>query len=622
MVKMKKNLRKTAGILAVVMMMGVVSSCKKEEQKQENVAVNAEPTINFNQYKNSEEIPDWTGNKLKLTVWSTANGTNASDTGKVSEMDLVGKEYERVTGVSFDKDLSFDNAGGSFDARVAKIIASNEYPDAAFSIPDLTGLIQKGVLWRLDELVEEYAPTVYKLFGPDSHVYGAEWKRQMEEYGGVYSVSLSATEKGLRNMVNLDKSYDLTQEQIDLVSGVGSSPYGYFYMREDVLKKIYPEAHSREELMEIYEKNGKFTEEEIFDVPIESPEQFIEMLYKVKDIIKESGEINTYAFYTHSGSDNWPLLTQFASVMGYNANYFSYWDKEDKTIKYTFKEDWFKEVLRTYSKLIQDGVASQEALIDTSTQFKEKLNTGKYIISLPVNNPKSTDEHKYRKVYVRYPYNQDKFPEFGNAEATLVRWSFFNKNLDENDIIQCVKMLEFSASDPGQKLTYWGPASAGLYEEDENGNLQFINEDLKTDYLSGGKDNIRKYLYGWPGIPGVSATKYHPKMYYPDNKKWSGAFNAALYHKSNVLLGLAPNIYENAVIGVIEGANSFWSARNGFESLLLKVFASANDNEFENNYKEMLVYAEKYGLTDEVLEEFNTFYKEDYNKEYMYQFEQ
>ncbi len=618
-----KNFRKIAGVLAVAMTFSVLASCKKEE-KTESVAVNTEPTINFNQYNNSEQIPDWTGNKLKLTVWVRASSTNDGETGKVSEMDLVGKEFARVTGVEFDKDLSFDNAGSSFDARIAKIIASNEYPDMATSIPDLKGLVEKGVLWRLDELVQQYAPTVYKMFGPDSQIYGAEWKRQMEEYGGVYSVSLSATNQAVRKMTKLDHSYDLTDEQIDKIAGLGGTPHGSFYIREDILKEIYPEAHTNDELKAIFEKNGKFTEEEIFDVPIDSPEQFIEMLYKIKDIIQKNGEINTYAFYTHSGTDNWPLLTQFAPIMGYNANYFSYWDKETKTIKYTFKEPWFKEVLRTYAKLIQDGVASQEALIDTTAQFSEKNNTGKYIVGLPTNSKPKSDEHAYRKVYVRYPFNEDKYPVFGNAEATLSRYSFFKQDLDENDIIQCVKMLEFAASDPGQKLTYWGPASAGLYEEDENGNLKFINEELDSAYTTGAKidDVRRKYLYGWPSVPAVSATKYHPNLYYDKNNKWGNAFNAAVYKKNNELLGLAPNIYENAVIGVIEGAANFWAARNGFESTLLKVFASANDQEFEANYNKLLEYAENYGLTDEVMEEFNKFYREEYNAEYMYLLEE
>jgi len=309
--------------------------------------------------------------------------------------------------------------------------------------------------------------------------------------------------------------------------------------------------------------------------------------------------------------------------MGYNGNYFSYWDKETKQIKYTFKEDWFKDVLKSWYELVRDDVASQEALIDTDATFKEKLNSGKYIITLQQypNEESLKGQYKYRQVFCKYTFNKDKFVSFGSDDSSISRISFFNTKLTKQQLIQAIRCIDFLASDAGQKLTYWGPKKAGLYTEDENGKLQYKDEKMVADMLNSGitESKLKYNLDGvaWPTYPKVVASKFLPNLYYSKIEKYNKIYTPAYYEKSEIVKGNAADIYNNNFLAAVDGCKSFWAARSAFESAMMKIFASANDAEFESNYKAMVDLAVKNGLDDETLKEANDYYKNNYNKDYM-----
>ena len=96
---------KTKKILSVLMVFTLLFSlftgCNK---KEEDVAVDFGDVelVDFSKYKDSDDIPDWQGEKIKLTVWSGANGPNSQYMGKISSDDVVSPEISRITGVEFD----------------------------------------------------------------------------------------------------------------------------------------------------------------------------------------------------------------------------------------------------------------------------------------------------------------------------------------------------------------------------------------------------------------------------------------------------------------------------------------------------------------------------------------
>ncbi len=610
--------------LALIMCLAVcatsISGCKKENGGEN--AVSGDMSINFGDYKDSEDIPDWTGKKIKVSVWQDAGATNAYLRYKESPDDVVTPEFERITGVTFDSDNSFDNAGNSFDAKITQVIASGDFPAMAYSLPELSDLVKSGALYDLTEYVEKYCPNVMKFFGPDT-VYGNIWKYQKEKYGGMYAIPTGIQKSAVRDMTKIDKTYNLTDEEIENICGVSSSPHGYVYVRDDILKMIYPEAHTLAELEDIYNKNGEFTEEEIFDVPLNSPQDFIDFLYKVDKLeLPDDGNGKCYTTFTHVGTDNWMPCSVMLPLFGYSGQYFNYYDLEKNQMQYTFKSDWFKDILKTYNKLVRDDVASKEALLDTQKGFDEKYTNGRYLVSLKSTPPTGNmnNKYRYRKVYMKYTNGYDKVLSAGTGFDGDKKISFFKNGISEEDLIQTLRYIDFAVSLPGQKLTYFGPKSAGLYTEDENGKLAYKDEDLKNQCIDSnayGNDLVVKYglIVGpWPGRPIIDASMYRPSRFYSSKRDMESAFNAGYVDPI-----VYPYYADSAIYGetaAIPEVKKFWQARDAFEDSLTQVFAAENDAQFEERYKNMVDQAERTGLTDETLQKYQELWETD-NKLYM-----
>ena len=605
--------KKISLLLSLVLGLSVLAGCG---EKKEEIEMSGDITVNFADYKESEDIPSWTGKKIKLDMWVDADSPNAYSQRKGSSDDVVSPEFERITGVSFDADESFDNAGNSFDAKIAQIVAAGNYPAMAYQIPDLSNVVKSGALWELSGYIEKYCPNVMKLFGPDTY-FGSVWKEQMVLYGGVDAFQTANRDNNVRKMEEMGPIYNLTQEEIDNICPPDQSSYGYFFVRDDILKMVYPEAHTVAELEAIYEKNGKFTKEEIFDVPIDEPQDFLDLLYKVHELdIPDDGMGPVYTTHTHNGSDNWAACTVMLPVFGYGGQYFNYYDVQEKTMKYTFKQDWFKEIIKTYNKLIREGISSKESLIDTKQGFEEKYNNGRYLISTYSYHPagQATNKYKYRKVYCRYTSADDMILKVSSDTRKNMRISFFKEGISEEDLIQALRAFDFACSPAGQKLIYWGPKSAGLYTEDENGKLQYIDENLANQMRDGGTfgdELVRKYGLGagpWPRRFYVAASGYNPKRFYGKKLSLEAAFNPA-----QVDAGLYPTISNLDIYSVtseIPGVKTFWSARNTFEDALAQLFAASSDEEFEARYKALIELSERNGLTDETLKQFNDLFAE------------
>ncbi|MBP3360820.1 MAG: hypothetical protein J6N52_08210 [Clostridia bacterium] len=613
-----KNVKLTAFALAAALSIISFGGCKQKQEEEAEIDISQ--FFDFNQYKLSDEIPDWQGKKLNLIKWTEANSPNSSVEKKNRpDSDVVSPEFERITGVNYNVDESFDNTGGSFDAKVAQMIAAKNFPDVAEGVPEIKNLVEINALWKIDDLLEKYAPNLYKLFGPESPVFKEYWQDQIDNYGGIYELP-SGMLSALRDMKAAGMS-DISDEALSSILGPGLSPYPYFYMRDDILKKLYPEASTQDEMEELFNQKGSLTLEEMLDVPIDSPGDFVDMLYKIKDLNLKDGTNEVYPIYTHTGSDNWPVLSILTGMFGVGCDYFSYYDKEDHTIKYTFKQDWFKDIVKMYNKWIRDGIASKEALLDTNAIFNEKISNGRYIVaygSAP-NNDNLVGDFKYRKVYARYKVNYDKFlATTYNYQGT--RWVFFKQNLSESDMAQILRAFDFAASDPGCKLMNWGPESAGLYTEDENGKLQYKDEELAQQMTLGKGELVEKYglLAGtWPGRYTMKATKYHPRSYYNGDLSFDIGYNPAYYGNVQQIKTNAACIYSAQATAAIPELNTFWQSRKTFEDALLKVFASTSDQDFENNYQAVITLAEKNGLTDETLAKYDDYFRNKLNKNYM-----
>ena len=474
------------------------------------------------------------------------------------------------------------------------------------------------MLWDLTELIPEYMPHLQALMDK------GDFLKSTREDGKIYEIELAP---------NITYAYPDMPQELIARNSMPASDRSYVFVRDDILKKIKPEAYTQEELVEIFDKNGKFTEEEILNAAFNSKEEFFDFLRAVKALGLKAGNREIYATYAFSGSDNWDFVTYLAGGLnGYNViggtqnNYFSYFDVESEKVEYMFKQEYFKTILKELTELVQEDIISSDSLIDNRAAFEEKCATGQYAViyggGMPdlttLNNNAKEYGYQYRKVILNIPYNTDKYLPMKNTIGGGYSYGFLKNKISAEQLPQVLRFFDFMLTDVGQKLVQWGPKSAGLFEETEDGNRKYTNRELEDALLRGGDKQI-VYDYGlqcstWPTVP-AAVNKWAPIYIYdfkPTVATMNNFFATGIFDTQEVFQGTDPSVFRFTAF--IEETNTFWSARTAFETALTKIFTAKDDAEFEKLYGDMVAVAERNGLTDETLEQMNDSWVNNVNK--------
>ena len=596
-------------LLACLISLSVFSGCGPKEKELEET-VNSDVAVNelADTVEDSSDLPDWTGKKQELVMWY-GPGTGSVKRNKKATQDVVTPELERVTGVKFSDD-SFDNGGESMEAKVSRLAASGEWPDVLIEPESavLSRLIEEDLVYDLTDLIPKYMPhldALIKLGGDDPFM------KSDREDGKIYEFSMAPP---------LSYAYPDMDPTLVSRAKIPDSPYSYVYVRDDILKMIKPEAYTTDELTERFAEKGHYTKEELLNASFNSAEEFIDFLRKVKQLGLKDGNREIYASYAADGSDNWMLMSYLSCVFGRyigtnaGATYFTYYDREKDEVLYTFKQDFFKEELKTWNQLVREDVLSKDSLIDNRAAFEEKVASGQYALlygtSLPSIDTINANNNgfKYRKVIINIPLNRDKYLATKSVTGGN-HYAIMKKNISEDELPQVLRFFDFMLTDVGQKLFSWGPRSAGLFTE-ENGVRQFVDEEL-VECMAYNTPNEKSMYYGldnqaWPGYP-TGTNRQHPRFSYPVKATPAMAskyFSMGIVEPDQRINGVNADITRFDEQGV-KAAKTFWMARTAFEKALTKIFIAESDDEFEKLYKDMVDVAERNGLTDDVLPEFN-----------------
>ena len=576
-----------------------------------------------------DELPDWTGDKLDVSVWY-GYGTNDAYIGKKAVDDKFRSEIERVTGITFNVDESFDNSGQSGDTRLARMVSSNNWPMVGVGVENsiATRLIESNKLYDLTKLIPEYMPNYYSYI-ENNETVKEHYERRKNEDGKIYGfVHLT-----VNAYQYLDPEYT-PEKYMSVITPTDSATW--VYIRDDILKKIYPNAKTQADIQKIYLENGEFQAEDLNDVVIRSREEFKELLVKIKELnITENGK-TVWPFYTHNGTDNWDLLTMLDTEfmtgipsMG-NYSYFNYFDAEKGEIVNPMKEDSFKETIKFYKSLIDEGLASGEALIDNKATWTQKKENGEYAI-LYGNVLPPTDEQlkaagknfSYRKIMIDVPTNP-KYASFDTKGNALGGYNlyFFKDAMNETQLEQFLRTLDLFYTDAGFKFAEWGPEKAGLYETDADGNMKYVDEKFKKAKVDNGDAQVL-VDYGVTSFPRIDyflgtgyLNTYNPKLVYSQyqtdriasgyTSKWNRAFFEPL--PKYKYLEFNWNIWNFPPY--VDGVKKFWNARQETEDAIKKIFTAKSDKEFDEYYNELISLVERNGYTDECMKEMTKVIKE------------
>lgn len=611
----------------------------------------------------TSELPDWAGEVLDVTIW-VAGGTDWVS-GAISEDNVTFKELERVTGIRFNLDDSYGNEGETIDAKMPKMIAGKDFPTMVFSwntnaqmkdlyengyLKDLTSYYEDGTLAH----VQTYIPT---------DVFGDSFMSSMRGEDGSYfmipeslSLNLMAPYWDEAGYVapGYDSEYFYTY--VKSVNTTNNSPYSTAVaVRDDILQALYPDALTKEEIEKIWVEEGAFTEDQIFDIGLESTEDFYQLLYDIQELLKSGdyvgadGKTMEVTFGPNSEADNWDWLKNLPSHISPQAretNYFSVLDVNEtdstKLIKSAWETDYYQEFIKDLNTLVNDDVIAQNSLVDDAATFTEKVQNGHYAVyygqtASPWDISDPDGEWSYRPVWIKQAVGTD----YNTAEAGYPAgyWGIFSDSVTDEQLEQLLHAIDYLWSDVGTKNFVWGPASAGLFEEDENGVRHYTDAEVEACMLYG-EDNESGWKYGLFGYSGSTSST---KIDYRSMPIGVGVYlNSAKYLMAEEMPRSATGAYAKFIPGIlggewstannsvtvlatnynlhsygvsnVEGLKTFWSARSGFENQLKKVVAATPDN-FDKEMENLKEYCVENGWTDEAMLEFNEKFVEANEKE-------
>lgn len=625
--KQIKKLKVVSGLLCMTLMIGGLAGCK-DDKKTEAVLPWA---INEMAVDTIDELPDWTGTELDLSVWYCYGDHNEA-IGKLKKDDKFQAELKRVSGISFSEKTSYDNGGGSADSKVAKMVSSKTWPHVAVGLDQsiIKTMIESDKIYALDEYIEKYMPNYMKYINSTENTRAAYDKKAAED-GKIYTYWRLGKE--MYKYTDPEYSDEKYADVINITPSRNS-----FWIRDDILKRLHPETKALAEQKAIYMQNGEFSDEEITDFTIKSRDEFRKLLEDIAALnITENGR-KVWPTYSYDGMDNWSALTEMKGLAGdasYSPNdYFVYFDAQEGKLMNPIKQDWFKEHLKFWADLYRDGLVPQEAFIDTRAAFEEKMTNGEYAVIYGINNPPTDEQLKaagknyaYRKVFIDIPIDTTRFRSAKNENIfdshCLV---FFKEALSEKQLEQILRTLDFFYTDAGMKYSAWGPEKSGLYETDENGNMRYTDKEFESAIIFEGDQEVL-VDYGYESFPLIEKfitrnfNKYEPKLMYADydtERVASDYINEFLFNfvepvPDMPIVDLNWNIWN--FTGNVEGVKSMWNARTSVEEAITKILTAKTDAEFEQYYQDAIAVEERLGYDDECFEEMNKFYIERNGKE-------
>ena len=352
-----KKLFKISAVLMATMAIVPLAACGSGSSfgNGDNIDTNYQ-WLNSN-IKDTSDLEAYTGTQMNLAAWNTM-GFSQTNT---SSNDVITPEIKRVTGVTIDKIWSANNEDvvGSWE----QVVLSGNIPQVVIGA---NHFILRQDLFDLSELVKQYCPTLME------RVPKSVWAQLYEKDGGLYSLPWNIYSGSIADIDPMAKSEAqggwLKEGQSTIMFDDDNDYYPYVLVRDDVLEDAFgaENVYTQAELNEIYKERGYFTEDEIFDIKIESAEEFrteflpaIDRVLDTNDYYKEKttgDRVQTMVIMNGDDSDSWDFLgVLIPKLLGATGNHkntqYSYWDAKTQKVEMMMTQDFYKDEVYEWAKL-------------------------------------------------------------------------------------------------------------------------------------------------------------------------------------------------------------------------------------------------------------------------------
>ncbi len=573
-----KGLKKfLAVMMSACLMLSLAAGCGKDSGGSATVSETGELILNKD---------------MEITVWVT-QGSDYVPPVEATE-NYVGDWLKEKTRVSVKN--TYGNGGGQWEGVLARLIAGNNFPELVAcgggqGPAHFAKIAEAEKIWELTpEMLQKYAPDIW------NKVPENMWER-IKVDGKIYGIPYNFP---------VDRRIDpnISDAEIEAAGKIYTNVGTSVWIRDDILKMLYPDALTYDEMLALLQEKGRPIGDEIYDVPLESTEDIIKLMRDIQALDLKVGSKTVYPF-GYAGADCWQPLALFGSqLMGYvGHNYISSWDTQENKIIIPLLEDTVKQGALLQNQMLREKLIDPESLVHTDAQFKEKVTNGQYamaIISAAGHPPyvndaiaKAGKEFRYRPIYTKVP----SLPDYQVTEQPL-SWGDsvgILKTVKEEDLPQILNWMNVQFTDEWDDIMRWGPKEAGLYTENEDGTRTFVNDDFNKKYIYHQETDLNDEdccgldTSSGPFIMKFKLnSKYDPMIFngvqtfgmVPED---GGKFSPGSEHVIAPVEAPPSDVWA-AEFAELDTVVKFWSSRSQWEDPFKLTLAAQSDAEFEQKW--------------------------------------
>lgn len=361
----------------------------------------------------------------------------------VASETTIGKALQEQTGVDWKMEFVVGDAA----TKSGVMIAGGDYPDVISPVGELPKLLDAGALIPLNDLIEEHAPNIKR-------VYGDYMNKITHEDGNIYLLPYTAN-----------------------IGGYTSDPdaSSTFWIQRRVLKEFgYPEVKTLDQYFELIEK------------------------YQAKYPTVEGKDTIGFLTFAGTAGEFFTITNQPMHLAGYPNDGNVLVDLETNEAKLYMGTDYEKQWLAALNKMNSKGLVDPETFTANKDQYLAKLTSGRVLgyvnyawqVGDATNNLKSAGNDDQR--YVSLPIVFDE----SITDAYIDPPSFVNNrglgiSVSAEDPVRIIKYWDNLLTDENQKLVMWGKEGE-TYSVNEEGRMVMSEEQLANR-----NDNEYKRKYGW-----------------------------------------------------------------------------------------------------------------------------
>ena len=209
---------------------------------------------------------------LGITIWNT-QGTNY-EPGEKLEKNIPYEWLKERTLVSVDN--IYGNDGGQWDTKLSRLVMGDNMPEVVVcgsgqGVSHFSTLANQKQIWEFDvDMLKKYAPNVYKRIPEDVL---KKFMKDGKLIGIPYQLPSNETTQPWMDKETLDYVKNNVQKNT-------SDENMALWIRDDVLKKIYPNAKSWSDIQNLADQKNGPIGDDMFDIPINTTEEYINFMYK------------------------------------------------------------------------------------------------------------------------------------------------------------------------------------------------------------------------------------------------------------------------------------------------------------------------------------------------------